>query len=257
MNASAHLVTLFDVGSHAPRGSSSESRHVIHVHERFSLKFTSLFFYFDLSFTILSLFFPLMHFEQHTEFDNLIAMQTCAPPRTRGVTTPTTSQSLSHEPWLVWILSASFVEGKEVNDRSFWVELAGQFPSNLVSMSIVAVCDEGFSLTVWATVFRVNCLKGEETCFLCRNLRLRLFRRVEIVLGETLFFQATDALAYVTFLWRHGASSPASLNIAKTKSTQRHKDGRVLSPEALGAVCCCWRLSRTVSGRSVRFCFCS
>ena len=30
---------------------------------------------FDLSFTILSLFFPLMHFEQHTELDNLIAMQ--------------------------------------------------------------------------------------------------------------------------------------------------------------------------------------
>ena len=37
MNASAHLVTLFDVGSHAPRGSSSESRHVIHVHVRLSL----------------------------------------------------------------------------------------------------------------------------------------------------------------------------------------------------------------------------
>ena len=29
----------------------------------------------DLSLTILSLFFPLMHFEQHTELDNLIAMQ--------------------------------------------------------------------------------------------------------------------------------------------------------------------------------------
>ena len=39
------------------------------------LEFTSLILYFDLSFIILSLFFPLMHFEQHTEFDNLIAMQ--------------------------------------------------------------------------------------------------------------------------------------------------------------------------------------
>ena len=29
-------------------------------------------------------------------------------------------------------------------------------------MNIVAVCDEGFSLTVWATVFRVDSLKGEE-----------------------------------------------------------------------------------------------
>ena len=37
MNARAHLVTLFDVGSHAPRGSSSESHHVIHVHVRLSL----------------------------------------------------------------------------------------------------------------------------------------------------------------------------------------------------------------------------
>ena len=32
-----------------------------------------------------------MHLEQHTELDNLITMQTCALPRTRGVTTPTTS----------------------------------------------------------------------------------------------------------------------------------------------------------------------
>ena len=31
--------------------------------------------YFDLSFTILSLFFPLLHFELPTELDNLIAMQ--------------------------------------------------------------------------------------------------------------------------------------------------------------------------------------
>ena len=32
-------------------------------------------FYFDLSFTVFSHFFLLMHFELHTEFDNLIAMQ--------------------------------------------------------------------------------------------------------------------------------------------------------------------------------------
>ena len=43
-----------------------------------------------------------------------------------------------------------------MNDRSFRAELVGQFPSNFVSMSIVAVCDEGLSFTVWATVFRVN-----------------------------------------------------------------------------------------------------
>ena len=44
------------------------------IHVRLSL-IHSLTLYFDLSFTILSLFFPLMHFEQHTELDNLIAMQ--------------------------------------------------------------------------------------------------------------------------------------------------------------------------------------
>ena len=38
-------------------------------------EFTSLTLYFDLSFTILSLFFLLMHFEQHIELDNLITMQ--------------------------------------------------------------------------------------------------------------------------------------------------------------------------------------
>ena len=52
-------------------------------------------------------------------------------------------------------------------------------------------------------------------------MRLRAFRRVEIVLSETVFhFQATDALAHVTFLWRHGASSPASFNLAKTKELE-------------------------------------
>ena len=66
--------------------------------------------------------------------------------------------------------------------------------------------------------FSCELLEGRGgTCFLCRNLRLRTFRRVEIVLSETvLFFQATDAPAPVTFLWRHGASSPASLKLAKT-----------------------------------------
>ena len=70
-----------------------------------------------------------------------------------------------------------------------------------------------------ATVFRVNYLEGQGgTSFLCRNLRLRTFRRVEIVLGETvLIFQDTDALAHATFLWRHGASLPASLNLANTE----------------------------------------
>ena len=74
MNASAHLVTLFDVGSHAPRGSSLS---LITCHPcacASLLEFTSLFF-FDLSFTVLSFFFPLLHFELHTELDNLIAMQ--------------------------------------------------------------------------------------------------------------------------------------------------------------------------------------
>ena len=56
MNASAHLVTLFDVGSHAPLGSSSESRHVTQVHVRLSI--TSLILYFDLSLTIFFHFFP-------------------------------------------------------------------------------------------------------------------------------------------------------------------------------------------------------
>ena len=48
------------------------------------LEFTSLTLYFDLSFTILSLFFPLMHFEQHTELDNLIAMQNLRTSANKG-----------------------------------------------------------------------------------------------------------------------------------------------------------------------------
>ena len=84
MNASAHLVTLFDVGSHAPHGSSLS---LVTCHPctcASLLEFTSLFFYFDLSFTILSLFFPLMHFEQHTELDNLIVMQNLRTSANKG-----------------------------------------------------------------------------------------------------------------------------------------------------------------------------
>ena len=95
MNASAHLVTLFDVGSHAPLGSSLS---LVTCHPctcASLLEFTSLFFYFDLSFTVLSFFFPLLHFELHTELDNLIAMQNLRISRTREVTTPTTSPSPS------------------------------------------------------------------------------------------------------------------------------------------------------------------
>ena len=48
------------------------------------LEFTSLTLYFDLSFTIFSLFFSLMHFEQHTELDNLIAMQNLRTSANKG-----------------------------------------------------------------------------------------------------------------------------------------------------------------------------
>ena len=84
MNASAHLVTLFDVGSHAPLGSSLS---LITCHPctcASLLEFTSLFFYFDLSFTVLSFFFPLLHFERHTELDNLIAMQNLRNSANKG-----------------------------------------------------------------------------------------------------------------------------------------------------------------------------
>ena len=53
------------------------------IHERFSLSsFSTL--YFDLSFTILFHFFLLMHFEQHTELDNLITMQNLRTSANKG-----------------------------------------------------------------------------------------------------------------------------------------------------------------------------
>ena len=53
-------------------------------------------FYFDLSFTVRSFLFPLLHFELPTELDNLIAMQNLRTSANKGVTTPTTSPSPSH-----------------------------------------------------------------------------------------------------------------------------------------------------------------
>ena len=57
-------------------------------------------------------------------------------------------------------------------------------------------------------------------CFLCRSLRLRTFRRVEVVLSETVIF-SSHRRTNMTFLWRHGASSLASLNLAITKKSDR------------------------------------
>ena len=51
---------------------------------RLSLTFDILPFYFDLSFTVLSFFFPLLHFELHTELDNLIAMQNLRTSANKG-----------------------------------------------------------------------------------------------------------------------------------------------------------------------------
>ena len=84
MNASAHLVTLFDVGSHAPHGSSLS---LVTCHPctcASLLEFTSLFFYFDLSFPVFFFSFHLLHFELHTELDNLIAMQNLRNSANKG-----------------------------------------------------------------------------------------------------------------------------------------------------------------------------
>ena len=74
-------------------------------------------------------------------------------------------------------------------------------------------------LSGWSISFKF-CFELEGkggTCLLCKNLRLRAFRRVEIVLSKSLLFSVTDVPAHVTFLWRHGASLPASSIVSKTK----------------------------------------
>ena len=85
----------FDVGSHAPRGSSSESRHVIHVHVRLSLSSPL-----SLSTSICPSPSSPSSSLSCTSSSTLSSTtwspcKTCAPPRTRGVTTPTTSPSPS------------------------------------------------------------------------------------------------------------------------------------------------------------------
>ena len=84
MNASALLVTLFDVGSHAPRGSSSESRHVIHVHVRLSLSSPLSSSTSTCPSPSSPFFFPFLHFELHTELDNLIVMESLCYSANKG-----------------------------------------------------------------------------------------------------------------------------------------------------------------------------
>ena len=71
----------FDVGSHARRGSSSESRHVIQCTCASLFEFTFLSLCFDLSFTIFFLFFSLMLFP---ELDNLIVMESLCYSANKG-----------------------------------------------------------------------------------------------------------------------------------------------------------------------------
>ena len=79
-------------------------------------------------------------------------------------------------------------------------------------MNIVAVWDEGFPsfcFVLLSCVHRFGKAEGG-SCFFCRNLRLRIFQRVELVLcmrveGVVKFFErpfaVTDAQAHVIFLF--------------------------------------------------------
>ena len=87
----------FDVGSHALRGSSSESRHVIHVHLRLSLS-SPLSLSTSICLSPSSSSSSLSCTSSSTLSSTTWSpCKTCAPPRTRGVTTPTTSTPPSHE----------------------------------------------------------------------------------------------------------------------------------------------------------------
>ena len=64
-------------------------------------------------------------------------------------------------------------------------------------------------LSGWSIFFKL--------CFELEGKEARVsfaFRRVESVHSKSLFFSVTDVPAHVTFLWRHGALSPASLIIS-------------------------------------------
>ena len=77
----SHFVHLV---SHAPHGSSL-SLVTCHPYTcAFLLEFTSLFLYFDLSFPVFFFSFPLLHFELHTELDNLIVMQNLRNSANKG-----------------------------------------------------------------------------------------------------------------------------------------------------------------------------
>ena len=73
---------------------------------RLSLIFDILPFYFNLSFTVLSFFFTLLHFELHTELDNLISMQnlrTSAKKGSNDVSVSLTQVPLQALLWWTWI----------------------------------------------------------------------------------------------------------------------------------------------------------
>ena len=77
----SHFVHLV---SHAPHGSSLS---LVTCHPctcAFLLEFDFLTFHFDLSFPVFFFSFPLLHFELHTELDNLITMQNLRNSANKG-----------------------------------------------------------------------------------------------------------------------------------------------------------------------------
>ena len=89
----SHFVHLV---SHAPHGSSLS---LVTCHPcscAFLLEFDFLLFDFDLSFPVFFFPFHVLHFELHTELDNLIAMQNLRYSANKGMTTLMTSTPPSH-----------------------------------------------------------------------------------------------------------------------------------------------------------------
>ena len=78
------LLQFVHLVSHAPHGSSLS---LVTCHPcscAFLLDFDFLLFCFDLSFPVFFFSFHLLHFEQHTELDNLIAMQNLRTSANKG-----------------------------------------------------------------------------------------------------------------------------------------------------------------------------
>ena len=169
------------------------SSHVIHVHVRL-FEFSSPIFYFDMSFTVLSFFFPLLHFELHTELDNLIAMQNLRISANKGSNDAYDFHTslTSYEP--------NFMAFSELNDSSDSFSYIHRHRTKTWMTWHSASCSPRHTENTPITAIQKVCPSVSRRCLLCSIEQGNLWEKEMSISQLVLVSRETRTVLTVSFL---------------------------------------------------------